>query len=252
MTFSNNNIKSLVETLIPFIQRIARTQTNGCLKVQKALVVSKNDDGFYTVRIPGSVDSSNDFEVVNKYSLDVKVGKYVDLYYSGELINAYIGNIHNGTALSGSVVNSINGKTGNVTLQSSDVGAIQDPQEKTNGQLLQYNGEQWQSHSVIVQLWQNENPTQSFDAKTININDLDKYSMLRVQFCASTSAAQMTDSRIVLCDENICFTMHHPTSSYAYKRRFQTYSDRIEFQNGYRDTTAGSTYCIPLAVYGVL
>lgn len=124
MTFSNNNIKSFVETLIPFIQRIAKTATNDCLKVQKALVVSKNDDGFYTVRIPGSVDSSNDFEVVNKYSLDVKVGKYVDLYYSGELINAYIGNIHNGTALSGSVVNSINGKTGIVTLQSSDVGAI--------------------------------------------------------------------------------------------------------------------------------
>lgn len=251
MTFSNDNIKSLVESIIPFIRRITRLELNDCVKSVDALIVASKNNGIYTVRLSTAIDDSGDFDVINKYGLDVEVGKYVQLYYTGDVINSYIGNI-NYQSIKSPPVTSVNNKIGDVILTSEDIGAIKNPSDKSYGQLLQYNGEQWQSHSAIVQLWQNENPAQSFDAKTININDLDQYSMLRVQFCASTSAAQMTDSRIVLCDENICFTMHHPTSSYAYKRRFQTYSDRIEFQNGYRDTTAGSTYCIPLAVYGVL
>lgn len=51
-------------------------------------------------------------------------------------------------ALPGANVNSVNGKTGTVTLDSSDVGAVPEPTSPSSGDVIMWNGVEWEATNM--------------------------------------------------------------------------------------------------------
>lgn len=170
MNFTNDNIKELVQSIIPFIGKIAKKQTSDCLKVQKAIIVSSTPNNHCIVRLPNAEDDSGDFDVLNKYRFDVKAGDYVDLYYYDTLTNAYIGSIDNQVISQDLTVHvtSVNGRYGDVVISNDDIGAIS-------------------FGNTFDLIWTNDNPGVSVPSgKTIEFPE-GKYRMFLLYFASRYS-----------------------------------------------------------------
>lgn len=91
MTFTSQDVKDLVESLIPLIRKIANEETKSCIKPMLAQVISA-DTSPPTVRIlSGADDGSDDITAENKYGFSLYAGQYVWLFYWDNLTNAFIG-----------------------------------------------------------------------------------------------------------------------------------------------------------------
>lgn len=99
MNFSNDNIKELVESFIPFIRRLIRKETSDCVRINVAQIISIESDGKCKVRFSGSPDDgSKDIDIQNKYGIGVSVGDYVNVQYWNNSTDSYIASTYSGSS----------------------------------------------------------------------------------------------------------------------------------------------------------
>ena len=99
MNFTNDNIKELVESFIPFLQRIIKKETSDCVRINVAKIISSSGNNKYVVRFSGSPDDgSNDIAVENKYGIAVSVGDFVNVQYWNNSADAYIVSKYSGSS----------------------------------------------------------------------------------------------------------------------------------------------------------
>lgn len=103
-------------------------------------------------------------------------------------------------------------------------------------------------------LWTNSNPSSSFSAQTIPL-DLSGYSVIAIA-CKqqnSTSADMAIPCLGFVGNTLQCCVPNIGSTQYFYKRTATIASNGITFSTGYRNTnsTTGTNYCIPIAIYGI-
>lgn len=108
--------------------------------------------------------------------------------------------------------------------------------------------------AMLVQLWVNPNPTSSFAAQTVSV-DLSKYRWIVIT--AKQQSDTSSDMSIAtLVEVGVSSQLSIPnvgSTQYFYKRSITTSSSGVTFTTGYRNTsgTAATSYCIPMAIYGL-
>lgn len=101
-------------------------------------------------------------------------------------------------------------------------------------------------------LWENSDPTATFAAQTITI-DLSTYGAVFIKTLndRTSQTPQYHTELVFVGDSSVCYSSNASTTSYTYKRQADASTSGITFGNGYRNTTAGSGYAIPVKVYGI-
>lgn len=101
---------------------------------------------------------------------------------------------------------------------------------------------------VFKLLWVNSAPKSNFSAQTIPLN-LSSYDATMVVFRLTTSN-EAKWWQFGWKDGEVSGGAYRGTS-YLYHRDYRADSNGVEFYAGYRDSTSGSSYGIPVAIYGI-
>lgn len=102
-------------------------------------------------------------------------------------------------------------------------------------------------------LWENPSPSSSFAAQTVPL-DLTPYKYIIIVATATSSDVNGGFAFGRVGDGiqyNIALRNYNTSVTYAYVRRFEVTTTGITFETGIRDTTEGTGYAIPKAIYGV-
>lgn len=102
-------------------------------------------------------------------------------------------------------------------------------------------------------LWENPSPSSSFAAQTVSL-DLTPYKYVIIVATATTSDVNGGFAFGRVGDGiqyNIVLRNYNTSSTFAYVRRFEVTTTGVTFETGIRDTTEGTGYAIPKAIYGV-
>ena len=102
-------------------------------------------------------------------------------------------------------------------------------------------------------LWENPSPSSSFAAQTVSL-DLTPYKYVIIVATATTSDVNGGFAFGRVGDGiqyNIVLRNYNTSVAYDYVRRFEVTTAGVTFETGIRDTTAGTGYAIPKAIYGV-
>lgn len=116
----------------------------------------------------------------------------------------------------------------------------------TNSFLIDNTNKEWPV------LWENANPSSNFAAQTVTV-DLSDWSWIAVGAAVGTTG---TSEMITLVRNGTSTTISLPnvgSTQYFYKRSITVSPTGVTFSTGYRNTTGttGTSYCIPLRIYGV-
>lgn len=101
----------------------------------------------------------------------------------------------------------------------------------------------------ITPLWENDAPTSNFGAQTVEMN-LSGYDAVMVHFRITTSS-DGSWLQVGLMSHSGNWGGAFRGQTYTYHREFNLASDGVTFAAGYRDSTSGAGYAIPVAVYGI-
>lgn len=101
---------------------------------------------------------------------------------------------------------------------------------------------------VFKLLWTNSNPTASFAEQTIPLN-LTNYDAVLVVYRITTSSTYKWWQFGYVDGEGTGGA--YRGNSYLYHRDFIASSSGVAFSKGYRDSTSGASYGIPVAIYGI-
>lgn len=101
-------------------------------------------------------------------------------------------------------------------------------------------------------LWTNSSPDAAFAAQTVPI-DLSAWNLICVLAKPQNTGATTSVFLAAVGTENILCVPNLGGTQYFYKRNMTVATNGITFSTGYRGTTgtSGTSYCIPVAIYGL-
>ena len=101
-------------------------------------------------------------------------------------------------------------------------------------------------------LWTNSSPDAAFAAQTVPI-DLTAWNLICVLAKPQNTGATTSVFLAAVGTENILCVPNLGGTQYFYKRNMTVATNGITFSTGYRGTTgtSGTSYCIPVAIYGL-
>lgn len=101
---------------------------------------------------------------------------------------------------------------------------------------------------VFKLLWVNSDPTSNFAAQTIPLNLTNYDAVLVVYKITASGTAKWWQFGWVDGESTVGAGKG---TTYIYTRQFLADANGVQFFNGYRDSTSGASYGIPLAIYGI-
>ena len=101
----------------------------------------------------------------------------------------------------------------------------------------------------MTKLWENPSPTASFAAQEVTLSS-DDYDFYICLFSEGTTTTSALKSAISIKGKGI--VLDTADSGYTFYRAGSYVSDtKISFATGYREQTANTSVCIPIAIYGI-
>lgn len=249
----------------------ARTQAHAEGSACKALGSASHAEGQYT-----EATQYAHYAHVEGYRTTVSLpaahvqGKY-NVIFSGLLSEDYADVIGNGTAddarsnaynmdwygnaeFQGEVYVggcTVNGETPYPVVRYNTSNSHQEYYDKVNSTWAQVPGGGGGGSSWTL-LWTNSNPSSNFDAQTVPL-DLSNWQVLAIKVKFNTNSPFMQLCFVMTGDGVLLFADNLGSTQYTSRRSATTSSTGIVFGTGYRNTTGttGTSYCIPVAIYGV-
>ena len=128
----------------------------------------------------------------------------------------------------------------------------------SNSQQEYYDGSAWSQvpssggGGSWTELWTNPNPSSTFAAQTVSI-DLSSWHLICILAKPQETGATTSAFLAAVGTQNILSVPNLGSTQYFYKRNATISTTGVTFSTGYRNTnsTTGTGYCIPTAIYGL-